>query len=55
MATLVFECLDAGGLPDGARRIEIVVAPGISAMQAPRRGPARRSAMISAPSRFPTF
>jgi cobalt-precorrin 5A hydrolase/precorrin-3B C17-methyltransferase len=34
MAALVFECLDAGGLPDGARRAEIVVAPGISAMQA---------------------
>lgn len=34
MATLVFECLEAGGLPDGAHRPEIVVAPGISAMQA---------------------
>jgi cobalt-precorrin 5A hydrolase/precorrin-3B C17-methyltransferase len=33
MAALVFECL-AGSLPDGARQIEIVVAPGISAMQA---------------------
>ena len=34
LATLVFECLDSAGLPDGARRAEIVVAPGISAMQA---------------------
>jgi cobalt-precorrin 5A hydrolase/precorrin-3B C17-methyltransferase len=34
MATLAFECLEAGGLPDGAARAEIVVAPGISAMQA---------------------
>jgi cobalt-precorrin 5A hydrolase/precorrin-3B C17-methyltransferase len=34
MATLAFECVEAGGLPDGARRAEIVVAPGISAMQA---------------------
>jgi cobalt-precorrin 5A hydrolase/precorrin-3B C17-methyltransferase len=34
MATLAFECLDAGGLPDGARRTEIIVSPGISAMQA---------------------
>ena len=34
MATLAFECLDEGGLPDGARRTEIIVAPGISAMQA---------------------
>jgi cobalt-precorrin 5A hydrolase/precorrin-3B C17-methyltransferase len=34
MAALVFECLDSGGLPDATRRIEIVVAPGVSAMQA---------------------
>lgn len=34
MAALVFECLETNGLPDAARRIEIVVAPGISAMQA---------------------
>jgi cobalt-precorrin 5A hydrolase/precorrin-3B C17-methyltransferase len=34
MAALVFECLDVGGLPTGAARVEIVVAPGISAMQA---------------------
>jgi cobalt-precorrin 5A hydrolase/precorrin-3B C17-methyltransferase len=34
MATLVFECLEAGGLSDGARRAEILVSPGISAMQA---------------------
>jgi cobalt-precorrin 5A hydrolase/precorrin-3B C17-methyltransferase len=34
MAALVFECLDAGALPDGAYRAEIVVSPGISAMQA---------------------
>jgi cobalt-precorrin 5A hydrolase / precorrin-3B C17-methyltransferase len=34
MATLAFECVDAGGLPDAAKRIEIIVAPGISAMQA---------------------
>src|SRR6201999_2660471 len=31
---LAFECLDTGDLPAGAARIEIVVAPGISAMQA---------------------
>jgi cobalt-precorrin 5A hydrolase/precorrin-3B C17-methyltransferase len=34
MATLVFELLAKGGLSDGARRIEIVVSPGISALQA---------------------
>jgi cobalt-precorrin 5A hydrolase/precorrin-3B C17-methyltransferase len=34
MAALAFECLAAGDLPDGAARAEIVVAPGISAMQA---------------------
>ncbi|HSG95316.1 MAG TPA: precorrin-3B C(17)-methyltransferase [Afifellaceae bacterium] len=34
MASLVFECLDAGDLPDGAHRAEIFVAPGISAFQA---------------------
>ena len=38
MATLVFELLDTGGgnddLSDAARRIEIAVAPGISALQA---------------------
>lgn len=41
MATLVFELLDkgrqageAGGISDAARRIEIVVSPGISALQA---------------------
>ena len=34
MASLVFECLDAGGLPDGAHRAEIIAAPGISAFQA---------------------
>jgi cobalt-precorrin 5A hydrolase/precorrin-3B C17-methyltransferase len=34
MAALVFECLEAGGLPDGAHRAKIVVALGISAMQA---------------------
>lgn len=34
MASLVFECLDAGDLPDGAYRTEIIVAPGISAFQA---------------------
>lgn len=34
MATLAFECLETSGLPDGAKRAEIVVAPGISAMQA---------------------
>jgi cobalt-precorrin 5A hydrolase/precorrin-3B C17-methyltransferase len=33
MATLVFELLDRGDLPDGARRIEIRVSPGISALQ----------------------
>nr|WP_306229024.1 precorrin-3B C(17)-methyltransferase [Aurantimonas sp. CSK15Z-1] len=34
MATLVFELLERGDMPDGARRIEIAVAPGISALQA---------------------
>ena len=34
MATLVFECLGDPALPDAARRAEVVVAPGISAMQA---------------------
>ena len=34
MATLVFELLDRGDLSDGARRIAIDVAPGISALQA---------------------
>ncbi len=34
MATLAFECLDARDIPDAARRVEIVVSPGISAMQA---------------------
>ncbi|MEH6721164.1 MAG: precorrin-3B C(17)-methyltransferase [Aurantimonas endophytica] len=34
MATLVFELIEKGGLDDGARRAEIVVSPGISALQA---------------------
>lgn len=34
MATLVWECLDQGDLPDGATRCEIVTTPGISALQA---------------------
>ena len=34
LATLVFECLEAGDIPDDARRAEIIVAPGVSAMQA---------------------
>jgi cobalt-precorrin 5A hydrolase/precorrin-3B C17-methyltransferase len=34
MATLVFELLAKGGLSDGATRIEIIVSPGISALQA---------------------
>jgi cobalt-precorrin 5A hydrolase/precorrin-3B C17-methyltransferase len=34
MATLVFELLKDGGLSDAARRIEIAVSPGISALQA---------------------
>lgn len=34
MASLVFDLLDRGRLSDAARRIEIVVAPGISALQA---------------------
>ncbi|MCC0029999.1 MAG: precorrin-3B C(17)-methyltransferase, partial [Brucellaceae bacterium] len=34
MATLVFELLDKGDLPDAARRIAIEVSPGISALQA---------------------
>jgi cobalt-precorrin 5A hydrolase/precorrin-3B C17-methyltransferase len=33
MATLVFELIDRGGLSDGATRIGIDVAPGISALQ----------------------
>lgn len=34
MATLVFELLDKGDLPDAAQRIAIEVSPGISALQA---------------------
>ena len=34
MATLVWECLDQTDLPDGARRVEIITTPGISALQA---------------------
>ncbi|MCD2469656.1 precorrin-3B C(17)-methyltransferase [Jiella sp. MQZ9-1] len=34
MATLVYELIDRGDLSDAARRIEIVNAPGISALQA---------------------
>jgi len=34
MATLVFECLETGGLDQGAERVAIDIAPGISAMQA---------------------
>ena len=34
MATLVFELIDKGGVSDAARRIEIQVSPGISALQA---------------------
>ena len=34
MASLVFELLDRGGVSDAARRAEVVVAPGVSAMQA---------------------
>ncbi|QKV17403.1 precorrin-3B C(17)-methyltransferase [Oricola thermophila] len=34
MATLVFELLDKGGVSDAARRIDIRVSPGISALQA---------------------
>ena len=34
MASLVFELLDRGGVSDGARRAEVVVVPGVSAMQA---------------------
>lgn len=34
MATLVFELFDGGGLSDGAARIDVTVAPGISALQA---------------------
>ncbi|KQT46216.1 precorrin-3B methylase [Aureimonas sp. Leaf454] len=34
MATLVFELLDTGGVSPAARRIEIAVSPGISALQA---------------------
>ncbi|MCG6859133.1 MAG: precorrin-3B C(17)-methyltransferase, partial [Salaquimonas sp.] len=34
MATLVFELIEKGGLSDAAKRIEIGIAPGISALQA---------------------
>lgn len=34
MATLVWECLEQGDLPDGAKRCEIITTPGISALQA---------------------
>ena len=34
MATLVFELMDRGGVSDAARRIEVQVSPGISALQA---------------------
>src|SRR5690606_17454960 len=34
MASLAFECIEAGALADGAARAEILVAPGITAMQA---------------------
>ena len=34
MATLVFELIDKGGVTDAARRMEIQVSPGISALQA---------------------
>ncbi|PCJ82882.1 MAG: precorrin-3B C(17)-methyltransferase [Hyphomicrobiales bacterium] len=34
MATLVWECLDQIELPDGARRTDIIITPGISALQA---------------------
>ena len=34
MATLAFELIDLDRLPDSAKRIEIAVAPGISALQA---------------------
>ena len=34
MASLVFETIDRGGVSDAARRAEVVVSPGVSAMQA---------------------
>jgi cobalt-precorrin 5A hydrolase/precorrin-3B C17-methyltransferase len=34
MGALVFELLDRGDLPDAARRVEVVSAPGVSALQA---------------------
>jgi cobalt-precorrin 5A hydrolase / precorrin-3B C17-methyltransferase len=34
MATLVFELIERGGLTDAARRVEVAVSPGISALQA---------------------
>ena len=42
MASLVYECLEAGDCPAGGRRADIVVVPGISALQA-------ASARIGAP------
>jgi cobalt-precorrin 5A hydrolase / precorrin-3B C17-methyltransferase len=34
MATLVFELIDRGGLSDAAKRVDVAVTPGISALQA---------------------
>ena len=34
MASLVYELIDRGGVSDAARRAEVVVSPGVSAMQA---------------------
>ncbi len=34
MATLVFELIERGGLSDAAKRVEVAVTPGISALQA---------------------
>lgn len=34
MATLAYELIDKGELPDAARRVDVVVCPGISALQA---------------------
>ena len=58
MGALVYELLDRdeadGGVSDAARRVQIVSAPGISALQAAAAGQAPFWAMISAPSRCPT-
>jgi cobalt-precorrin 5A hydrolase/precorrin-3B C17-methyltransferase len=56
MAALVFELLDRreNGVSDAARRAEVVVSPGISALQARRRGRGRPWGTTSARCRCRT-